>query len=138
MNPNRILSEKLLRLTTKQQRDELGLGHTVEEASEKLSRKLERDMHDQFSAWCKLNGILVVHARTDRKSTIRKGWPDFTLLYQGSVICIEFKLPGEKLTEEQVECAKEIAANETWVEVCYSFEEAVWTTRAHLLKLTNP
>lgn len=83
---------------------------TLSEAEEKAARREEIKLHDQFANWCRLNGIPYVHARPDRKSTIAKGHPDFTLLWHGRGVCIEFKAGKGKVTEDQAAKIKELDA----------------------------
>jgi hypothetical protein len=81
---------------------------TLSEAEEKAARREELKLHDQFVNWCRLNGIPYIHARPDRKSTIAKGHPDFTLLWHGRGCCIEFKAGKGKVTQDQAEKIKEL------------------------------
>lgn len=101
--------------------------------------KDERALHDQFERWLRVHEkgpIPYVHSRMDRKSTIRKGWPDFTILrgalpYNHSLgsCCVEFKMPGEALTDAQVEVHIELKAASVPVKTCYSVVEAIEFTR---------
>ena len=74
---------------------------TVDEALQKQDRKEELEMHRQLEAYCGHADIAIVHSRTDKKSTTKKGTPDFVLLWNGRGCAIELKGPHGKLTDEQ-------------------------------------
>lgn len=119
------LPQSVLRLMSKEQRAPLGkAGETYEEAQERTAVKLERELHDRFTNWLNLRRLLFIHARTDKKSTIRKGWPDFTVIYGDHVCCVEFKRPGGKLRSEQVEVIKRMLQTNTPVIVADDFKAA--------------
>jgi hypothetical protein len=109
--------------------------------------KAERDLHDKFEAWLRVhqNGpIPFVHSRMDRKSTIREGWPDFTVMFNGaaacrgpeqsphSCCCIEFKMLGKSLSTEQEKCCDELALAGIPVRTCFSVVEAIEFCREKL------
>jgi hypothetical protein len=81
INP-RLLPESFRRCMAPEVRKEMETP-TFAEASEKAARGEELKMHRVFEDWCRLNGIIVIHSRTDRKPTIAPGHPDFTLLKGG-------------------------------------------------------
>jgi len=95
--------------------------------------KDEAEMHDQFETWLRYHAaefpIPAVHSRMDRKSTIREGWPDFTVCWQGRVAFVEFKMPGNKPSAEQDAVAREIVQSGMTVAVCYSVAEAIAHTK---------
>jgi hypothetical protein len=99
--------------------------------------KLEREMHDEFATWLTQHAafypVPFVHSRMDKASTIREGWPDFTVLWMGKVCCIEFKLPGSHPTAKQWECLNEIRARGTFVIVATSTSEAMTFVKDKLL-----
>ena len=98
---------------------------TQPEADAKQERVAERKMHEQFEQWLRLNEILYVHSRMDRKSTIREGWPDFSV-FRNAVSCfIEFKVPGKVPEPEQRECINELSNNGFPVIVAYSVADAI-------------
>jgi hypothetical protein len=73
------LPDAIVRAMSKPDRKALGLS-TLEETLCAQQIRQEREMHNLFANWLRLNGVPFIHARMDKKSTIRKGWPDFTLL----------------------------------------------------------
>ena len=65
--PNHILSK----IADPKERAKLGkAGITACEALHQEAYKLERKLHDDFSNWCRRNGIIVWHSRMDRRSSI--------------------------------------------------------------------
>lgn len=74
---------------------------TKAEARDKYCRTLERKIHDQFSGFLSRLGLEFVHSHPTRKSSIRAGWPDYTVCLGGRFLCIEFKVAGNKLSAVQ-------------------------------------
>lgn len=100
------IPEHFLRLMRPKERPSGPAGLTLEEAEEAGEISLEvRDVHAPILAWLDFHQIPYVYHRTDRRSGIRQGWPDFTVLWQGKGVCIEAKRPGGKLSKKQEEVA---------------------------------
>lgn len=108
----------------KEDRKSIGIV-TISEAQEKNDRLLENKMHNQFIQWLRLRGLDFIHARTDRKSTIEKGWPDFSVVYNGNVVMIEFKTQSGKLSEDQENVIKRLMVHGNDVHVCTSVQDAI-------------
>lgn len=106
----KLLPENIRKCMPKEDRQKTG-ALTLVEVFEKEARGEEIKTHNKFMDWCRLNGVSFVHSRTDRKSTIRSGHPDFTLLWHGRGCCVEFKAPGGRLSEDQSEAIAELAKN---------------------------
>lgn len=96
-------------------------------------RREVADIQRPFAQWLDLRGIPYVNPRSDKASGIREGWPDFTVLWKGSVLCIECKAPGQKLREEQERVRVEISATGTQFFVAYSAVECISLVKQHLL-----
>lgn len=130
--PSGPFPERFLKCMAKEDRAPLGkAGETIEEATARASVKLEREMHDQFAAWLRINGIPFIHARTDRKSTIQEGWPDFTVIYQGLALCIEFKMPNGRLSDAQTTCIGTIWNTGTRGFILTDSKSAIDKTKEH-------
>lgn len=89
----------------------------------------EKEWHDLFATWLQHHGVEFVHARTDVKSTIENGWPDFTCLFTAADgICraatVEAKNRTGKLTKHQEEVIPRLRANNIPVLVTGDFTEA--------------
>lgn len=61
----------------------------------------ESDLHDQITQFCRSQGWLVVHSRMDRPTTQAKGVTDFIIITPTTVLFIEVKRPGQKLSPDQ-------------------------------------
>lgn len=93
-------------------------------------RKAEKLIHHLFEAWLRLNGLAYVHSRMDKKSTIREGWPDFSVFGPGGKVAfVEIKLKGKELSVSQMEVMLELLRLGQPYQVCYTDAEAiVWTS----------
>lgn len=101
-------------------------------------RREVKELHDPFRNWLELHKIPYVYPRADQKSSIRVGWPDFTVLARGRVCCVEFKWPGEKLRPEQQGVHAWLQLWECPVIVAFSFEEArAFVVKTLELRLTH-
>lgn len=86
----------------------------------------ELQHHAAFSAYLKKQGILHIHARTDQKSGIAVGWPDYSLfLPGGKTLLIEFKQKGKKPTAEQQATIDQLKGLGHDVRVLYDAESAI-------------
>ena len=92
--------------------------------------RLEREMHNGFSSWLNLRKQFFgfVHTNPVRKSTIKKGFPDFTVLHHGRVLLIEFKVPPNGLTPDQKDVFHELSVSGNQIYVCTTLEDAIHLT----------
>lgn len=64
--------------------------------------KAERELHDQIEQWLRMKGVrCIVHSRMDKKTTQKKGVPDFLFVMKGNAFAIEVKVGNNQLTKEQ-------------------------------------
>ena len=100
---------------------------TAVERNAKAERELERDMHNEFSRWLTLRQKFVsfIHADPTKRSTIQKGHPDFTILSMNRSIMIEFKVPPNSLTPDQIERFRDLTFAGNDVMVCTSAGDAI-------------
>jgi len=90
-------------------------------------------LHTPFGAWLRGKGIEFVRARSDARSTIEKGWPDFTVLMPGRpAVLIEFKAGRGKESADQVRVRERLEARGHRCHVCRSVESAVAAVLAHI------
>lgn len=68
------------------------------------------DIHAPFIKWLREQGIPYVNPRSDQKSGIAEGHPDFTLLYGNRVLLIEMKEEKGALSTKQVKRIAELEA----------------------------
>lgn len=99
----KILPEHMLRLVDPHDRACLGkAGLTKAELLERAVIRIEKDLRNQIESWLRLQGVEVIRARTDKRSTINVGAPDLIFAWAGLPIAFEVKMPGEKLDPDQV------------------------------------
>jgi hypothetical protein len=99
----------------------------------------EKDLHDLFAAECLRRGVEFIRCRTDAKSTIEEGWPDFTTLFCGSdgvtrACLIEFKNRVGRTSKVQDEVIARLRRCGIPVLVTGDFAEAVDFLKANILK----
>jgi hypothetical protein len=113
--------------------------------AEKFAAGQERELSRQFCADLTRRGIPHIVARTDRKSTVREGWPDVTAMYGiidgqsltdaahgARVCCVELKVAGGALSEAQRRCHEDLTAAGIPVATCYNLKEAIDFVKEHL------
>lgn len=83
------------------------------------------DIHKPFSAWLRKLEVPHVYHRPDTRSGIKTGWPDYTILWMGHVLCIECKWGKGKLSLDQEACVAFIRKSGNKVAVCYSLEQCI-------------
>lgn len=121
-----VLPDSVLRKMNPEDRKTLGkAGITMAEAAAQQEAKRERQLHDQIENWLRLRGITYRHDRMDKRTTCRKGWPDFSFAIHGRATALEVKRPGEMPTEEQVECMAGLSRDGWSVAVVCSLDEAI-------------
>jgi hypothetical protein len=122
--PNHILEKRMAPA------DWMALGRaamTAAEATAKYAQRLERKEQTLFSAWLQLRGIPFVRCRTDKRSTIKVGYPDLTVLWDGRAVCIEFKAPCGRLSDEQKAMSADLARAHIPLFLAYSCVEGIET-----------
>jgi hypothetical protein len=88
--------------------------------------KAEKLDHIDLENWLRQHGLFVIHFRMDKATTTEKGIPDFTLGIGGRLVAIEFKQPGNTLSEAQEEQRRKCEGpSECEFHVCYSSKEAI-------------
>jgi hypothetical protein len=124
-----IIPENLLSKMSATDRKLFGKrGMTVPEFIAKYSDKAERELHNQFIGFLKRNGFKdhqIVHSSTTKKSTLPVGYPDFTVLRDGKVLLIEFKVGANVCSPEQEAVIADLIGQGFTVLVLYSYSEAI-------------
>ena len=97
----------------------------------------EKELHEWLEIELIRLGISYVHARMDKESTIRKGWPDFSLFYTApDGVCrscfVELKSKTTPILKDQVEVIAELKSLNIPVLVTGNFTEAVQFIKLHL------
>jgi hypothetical protein len=153
-----LLNDNLLRMMAPEDRLALGLGgghhrnafRTREEIEAKNQVKEESTLARQLVAFCGRHGLCWASPRTDKRSTIRKGWPDFTVVRRVTLFhpggangpaevpvtlaaMIELKARGGRLSEAQKAVIAELSAAGITVHVCYTYSAVLDALRTELL-----
>ena len=89
----------------------------------------EKELHEWLETELIRLGISYVHARTDQKSTIANGTPDFACFFTGTDgICrfcfVELKNKSGRLSRVQIEVIRDLESKKVPVLVTGSFTEA--------------
>lgn len=85
----------------------------------------EQQVHEAFFAWLKKLDLPYIHQSMARKSHLEKGWPDFTIMFMGHVLCIEVKTLKGKVSPIQAKCFERIRRNGNKVVVAHSLEMCI-------------
>lgn len=130
-----VIPPNIAALMTPETRASIGAGAELPVESEtKYIERVEGAMHKAVIQYCNLKGVGYVHAQMNKKSTIKKGHPDFTCYFNGKVCFLEMKIPGRPCTPEQINCIAEIGDVQNCpVLVARSSQEAIDFIRKHLL-----
>jgi hypothetical protein len=128
-----VLPNHVLKLMEPADRKALGkAGVTAEEAIAKAEARSERQSQRTFSNWLSLRELYFITPRSDKRSTIKPGHPDFTILAGGRVLFIEMKTPAGRLRYEQEQCIAELIAKGFPVVIARNELEAIRATRQFL------
>lgn len=82
IKPNEI-PDSMLRCMGKKHRPKGNAGMTQAEAGAKQNARLEKEVHVQIENWLRINGIVAIHSRMDKKATVQRGLPDFVFVWRG-------------------------------------------------------
>jgi VRR-NUC domain-containing protein len=124
------LNERQRQLIAPTDRKQLGrAGMTVTAGHERMVRRLERDEQNLLMSWLSLreeDGVLVYDcSRTDRKTTNRKGIPDFRIYRGTRALLGEMKIEDGRLSGDQVEMIEKFNRAGAEVQIWRSAKEAI-------------
>jgi hypothetical protein len=100
-------------------------GLLPEERQQKADYRAEAILQRLIYSWLRQRGYEVGWARTDKRSRYTEGWPDFTFAVQRQAVGIEVKVPGGKLSDEQISTHMAMRKNGWEIRVCWSLEEVI-------------
>lgn len=83
------------------------------------------DIQEPFAAWLRKNRICFIRHRPDKKSGIKTGWPDFSVIHMGRAVMVECKLPDGKVSLAQAKCISELRFNGNTVVIARSKQECI-------------
>jgi len=106
---------------------------TAAETNARNEQQLELDMHNEFSRWLTLRKKFVsfIHANPAKRSTIQKGHPDYTVISRNRCLMIEFKVPPNSLSPDQLDRFAELAVAGNDIMVCTSAGDAIHLVIEH-------
>lgn len=116
------IPDHVIKMMSKSDRKELKL-ITSDEAQAAYVAKSEKDLQTQISQFLRVNGIWFYNARMDKKTTARKGCPDYLLAWGYQPVAIEVKFGKGKLSEDQVKTHNEMLKNGWRVHTVNSLEQ---------------
>jgi hypothetical protein len=105
-----------------------GLGKTLCEVVAEAEVKWEKELHNRYISFLKRNEIGYIHADTHKRSTIKKGAPDFTVTKGLRYFYAEFKRPDGRLSDAQKEYFAFLERIECPLFIWYDYETAIKTT----------
>lgn len=85
----------------------------------------ENDLHNAFIKFLDKANIAYIHSNTHKRSSTTPGDPDFVLLKNGYNLSIEFKMIGNKQSEDQVKRQRAIEAAHNHYYIAFDVETAV-------------
>jgi hypothetical protein len=121
-----ILPEAFLLAMPPEERKRLGrMGMTNEEARARFVSGQEHKLQALIHNYLQLKGIYYESDRMDKRTSGKKGRPDFRCCFNGYFVALEAKADGETLTAEQAREANRIRANGGKYAVCYTLQDAI-------------
>jgi hypothetical protein len=119
------LPDHILRMIDFAERQKLGREfRTFEEVQLNAERYTERKLHAQIRNLLSLKEITYFESRMDRRTTQRKGAPDFIFAVRGIPVGYECKTGNSKLRPEQEELLEKMRFNGWHVRIIRSIKEA--------------
>ena len=127
-----VLSDGFLKAMPEAERKQLGrAGMTAAEATQRWIGRSEKKLQDNVYTWLMREGIYFVNPRMDRKTTTRKGTPDFIACVEspskpdGLFLAIECKAHRNTLTSEQAREANHIRMSKGRFIVAYCLKDVI-------------
>lgn len=122
--------DNILRCMNPSDRKAMGkAGMTQCEATAINVARLEKEIHTTLGQWLRLNDFVFIHSRTDKRSTQEKGVPDFIIMRNNRVLCIECKLPSNKLQPDQEAFKAKLERNGMPLHIAYDAETCIELVR---------
>lgn len=98
-----ILPNNVLRRMSTEDRKPMGKsGITIQEAQAKGDLRREKDLQRNMENLLRQRNLFFVRSRMDRRTTTRKGTPDFIIILpRGRALMVEAKVEGGELSQDQ-------------------------------------
>lgn len=99
----KVVPENILRRMDPADRAPMGkAGRTAQEAAAKCEQRSERKLQQEMEWLLNLREIYYQRSRMDKKTTVRKGTPDFLIILPGGrAVAVEAKTCTGTLTDDQ-------------------------------------
>lgn len=121
---SKSLPENIRRRMEVTDRKPLGkLAETMPEVIERVTAKKEKELQEQMAAILHHRGIEFLCPQFGKKTTIKRGWPDFTFAFNGRACAVEAKAGTNEPTREQNDVMAKLLANGWNVKVIRSLME---------------
>ncbi len=100
-------------------------GLTQAECAEVVCTMAERELQEQIANYLRQRDLFFMRSRMDKRTTLRKGWPDFTIILHGGLaLLVEVKVQGGRFSEDQTKLFQEyFRQTGELVYAVYSFDQ---------------
>lgn len=120
------IPESIRKLMSPEDRQPLGkAAMTNEEAQASRMARREKELQENIANLLRQRNIWFARQRMDKRATSTLGQPDFLFAINGRAVAFEVKLPGEKLTDDQMRAIVAMTNNGWFFRVVHSEQEAV-------------
>jgi hypothetical protein len=125
-----ILSEGFLQSLSEDERKKLGpAGITRAEALAKYRAGQEKQLQDDVTQWLNLHEIYFESDRMDKRTSGKKGRPDFRCCVKGHWISFECKTEAGTLSKEQAEQAARLRKSGGIFVLVFSLQDVIAAIR---------
>ena len=121
----KILPDNILRRMRPKDRPQGNAGRTADECRERWRSGEEKKLQAVIANFLTLKGIYFEWDRMDKRTSGKKGRPDFRLCYRGRFIAVECKASGGILSREQAITMSEIRNNGGVAVVAYGLPDVL-------------
>lgn len=83
----------------------------IKAREEKSKQRWEKELQEQIKSLLHHRGIVFLCSKFGKKSTIKKGWPDFTFAINGKACAVEVKTGNNDLDPEQITVIRQMESN---------------------------
>jgi hypothetical protein len=101
-----VPTDAMLRRMSPADRAWLGkAGVTAAEAQVSYDERSEKDLQKNMENYLRQRNLFFIRSRMDKRPTIRKGLPDFTIILPGGMsLLVEAKVEGGVVSADQKKC----------------------------------
>lgn len=101
--------------------------------ADRAEAQAEKAIQDEIARYLDLHcdELTYIRPRMDKPSTIRKGWPDFSIFGGEKYLLIEVKVPGKGLSPDQVAVHRDIGKACPLPAMCFDSAYAITLIKDH-------